>query len=92
MSWNDIDKSQSKQDIEKLKNEQREKHVEINKAYARLFSTEEGKKVIEDLNNRFIYGNDIPLDAQNINYQAAYVNGEMGVIKYILHRMSQAKE
>lgn len=90
MSWDSID-TDSKEAVSKLKEEQRMKALEIAKAYSVCFSTSEGKKVLEDLTSRFIYNNDTSFGSQNINYEAAYHNGESGVIKFVINQIQQAK-
>lgn len=89
MSWQEIN-SESK-DTEKRIKEQKAKASELAKRYSRVFESEDGQKVLEHLNQLFIYANDIPFNAENINYQAAYRNGEAGVIKFIINQISKAK-
>lgn len=79
MSWKDLESKE-------LTHEQKleaEKALGLAKAYKRLFSTEDGVKVLNDLSERFIYNNNTSLDAINPNYEAAYHNGERGVVKSI---------
>lgn len=89
MSWDQLEIDQ--EESNKRKAEIREKQVELAKAYNRCFSTEDGFKVLEDLTNRFIIDNNTPLNAENIEYEAAYHNGEGGVVKFILHLIKQAE-
>ena len=90
MSWNKIDKA-STETKSRYAEEQRLKAIELAKAYNGCFSTPEGKKVLEDLTSRFIYGNDTPFESQIVNYEAAYHNGESGVVKYVINLIQQAK-
>jgi len=90
MSWENLEIDQEK--ANKSKEQIREKQVELAKAYHRCFSTDDGFKVIEDLSRRFLIDNNTPLSSQNINYEAAYHNGEAGAIKFILHLVRQAEE
>jgi hypothetical protein len=90
MSWENLEIDQEK--ANKSKAQIREKQVELAKAYHRCFSTDDGFKVIEDLSRRFLIDNNTPLNSQNINYEAAYHNGEAGAIKFILHLVRQAEE
>lgn len=87
MAWSDLDSNKSSEAREQA----RERQVELAKAYARCFSTEDGQKVIEDLTNKFIFGNETSLSSQNINYESAYHNGESGVVKMIIHQMRMAQ-
>lgn len=92
MSWSEIESSSiNKDDIEKRKKEFEAANIELCKKYARVFASEEGKVVYQDLFNRFIMNNQTPLESKNPNYEAAYHNGESGVIHYITSRMSQLK-
>ena len=90
MSWENLEIDQEK--ANKSKAQIREKQVELAKAYHRCFSTDDGFKVIEDLSRRFLIDNNTPLNSQNINYEAAYHNGEAGAIKFILHLVRQAEK
>jgi len=90
MSWNNLDIKNA--DAEKIAKESRSKQAELAKDYHRCFNTDEGKRVLQDLTQRFIYNNDTQLASPNINYEAAYHNGEKGVLKFIVHVMTSARE
>jgi hypothetical protein len=90
MSWDQFDVDQ--ESATRSKAQIKEKRIELAKAYHRCFSTEDGFKVVEDLSRRFIMDNDTPLTAQNVNYEAAYHNGESGVVKFIVQLISQAEK
>ena len=66
--------------------------IAMAKAYKRLFSSEDGAKVLADLNQRFIYNNTTNLDAVNPNYEAAFHNGESGVVKFCHLQMGLAEQ
>lgn len=70
-------------EAKKLHEQQKRKHRDLAACYARTFGTEEGKKVMQDLFDRFVINNDTNLASANINYEAAYHNGEAGAIKFI---------
>ena len=89
MSWEGLEVDQEK--AKKSKAEIRERQVELGKSYNRCFGTEDGIKVLEDLKRRFLMDNDTPLNAQNVGYEAAYHNGESGVIKYVVHIIKRAE-
>lgn len=89
MSWEDLEVSQ--ENAEKAKAKAREKQINLAKAYSRCFSTEDGFKVMEDLLNRFVMDNNTHFSSQNIEYEAAYHNGEAGVVKFIIHLTKQAE-
>jgi hypothetical protein len=90
MSWEQLEVNQK--DAEQKKAEIREKQVELAKAYKRCFSTDDGFKVLEDLLNRFVMDNGTDFNSQNIEYEAAYHNGEAGVVKFIIHLTKQAEK
>lgn len=85
MSWEELDKKAADN------KEQRAKAAALAKNYAATFATEPGKAVLEHLINAFIMDSDTNLNAANINYEAAYRNGEAGVIKYIINQIKRAQ-
>lgn len=87
MSWEDISGTSNKLGTK----EKQAKAEALAKQYAVCFSTECGKAVLNHLVNSFIMESDTNLAAANINYEAAYRNGEAGVIKYILHQLKRAQ-
>jgi BRCT domain type II-containing protein len=89
MSWDELDISDK--DPEKAKKEHHEKVVALAKSYAHVFADEIGQKVLQDLVNVFIMDNDTELNAPNVNYSAAYKNGEAGAVKYILNQIKRAQ-
>jgi len=89
MSWEEInDKSEAGK---KAGKEQKAKVAAMAKQYSACFSTPSGKAVIEHLVNVFIMDSGTNLNASNINYEAAYHNGEAGVVKYILNQLKRAQ-
>lgn len=92
MGWSDIDKAGQKTEEVKQKEEQaKAAQLSLAKQYARLFQTDDGQKVFQDLFNKFIMTNHTDLNSKNINYEAAYHNGESGVIHYIQHQITKAQ-
>jgi len=89
MSWEELDKTQ-KQGSKQAK-EAREAAATLAKNYAICFGTEQGKYVLQHLVNEFVMGSDTSFSSQNINYEAAYHNGESGAIKYILNQIKRAQ-
>lgn len=89
MSWQDLD---IKPADDKAKKESLSKAAELAKAYSRCFATDDGQRVLQDLTSKFIYGNDVSLQSANINYEAAFCNGEGSVVKFIIHHITRAKE
>jgi len=88
MSWEDLQKKQKE-----LSHEQKlaqEQQISLAKAYKRLFSTEDGQKVLADLNQRYIYNNTTSLDAVNPNYESAVHNGESAVVRWCHLQMGLA--
>ncbi len=89
MSWEDIEGASP--DAKKQKAKAQDKLNEMTRAYARSFNTEDGQKVLEDLTRRFLLDNSTSLSSQNVAYEAAYHNGEAGVIRMIIHYIQQAE-
>ena len=89
MTWETIEGASP--DAKKQQAEAREKQAELSKAYARCFNTDDGQKVLEDLTRRFLFDNSTSLSSQNVAYEAAYHNGEAGVIRMIIHYIQQAE-
>ena len=85
MSWKDLTSGKFKEKAEKINARATEERLVLEQAFKRCFSSEDGKVVLQHLSQRFIYGNDVPLETKNIDYVAAYKNGEAGSIKYIIH-------
>jgi len=90
MSWDDLVVNEEK--AREAQSAIRQKQAELAKAYSRCFSTDDGIKVLEDMSKRFLLENDTSLAAQNINYEAAYHNGESGVMRYVVHQIQQAEK
>ena len=89
MSWENIEGQGP--EAKKQQAKAQEKINEMTKAYARCFNTEDGQKVLEDLTRRFLFDNATSLSSQNVAYEAAYHNGEAGVIRMIIHYIQQAE-
>ena len=89
MSWDTIEGENPK--ARKQQEAARERQVELCKAYARCFNTEDGQKVMEDLTRRFLLENSTALESNNVEYEAAYHNGEAGVIRMIIHYIQHAE-
>lgn len=92
MTWNKLDTSIDEEKIKHEADKRRQEVSDLSKAYKRLFESKDGQRVMEDLFNKFIMTNDVSFDAKNPNYEAAYRNGESGVVKYITNRVSNAKD
>tara|TARA_A200000159_G_C7337275_1_gene345626 strand:+ start:3566 stop:3850 length:285 start_codon:yes stop_codon:yes gene_type:complete len=92
MSWEQIDEASSDDAASKKANaKQRQAIVDLAKAYHRCLTTDDGKRVLEDLTKRFIYSNDTSFNSPNVNYESAYHNGEAGVIKFIINQIQNAE-
>ena len=89
MTWDTIEGASP--DAKKQKAKAQEQISQMTKAYARCFNTEDGQKVLEDLTRRFLFDNATSLSSQNVAYEAAYHNGEAGVIRMIIHYIQQAE-
>jgi len=87
MGWNELEKGEPQTENKKAK----EAAIALAKNYARCFSTEEGKAVLDHLVNEYVMGNDTPLSSTNITYEAGYHNGEAGIVKVILNQIQRAQ-
>jgi len=89
MSFEDLDVDTK--EIDQRASEFREKQVELFKTFHRTFTTDDGKKVLDFLTKRFLIDNVTPVDFPNVDYLAAYKNGEAGIVRVILSYISQAE-
>jgi hypothetical protein len=92
MSWETLDTADANLDFRKRIDDQRAAEQARAKLYSRLFESEDGQKVMADLTERFVIGNSTALGAVNVNYEAAYHNGESGVVRWIIQQLRLAKE
>jgi len=93
-SFNELDdltSEESKEKARKAKDNQRADKASLVQAYARLFKTDDGLRVLNDLSKRYLYDNAIDMNLENINYRAAFANGEAEVIKEIINKMQKAE-
>lgn len=92
MSWDEINASNFNTDAAQKANEAaRYKAAELAQAYHRCFGTDDGKRVLADLTQRFIFQNATPFGSPNPNYEAAYHNGESGLVKFLINQVQQAE-
>jgi hypothetical protein len=94
MDWKEIDATTSEENVKKAehaKAKQREEAANVAQAFNRLFKTDDGIKVMQHLSTVFIMNNDVTMNSPNINYEAAYKNGEAGVVKYIIKQIERAE-
>lgn len=94
MSWEDLNESNSPETKERAKQaaeERRLAEISIAQCYARCFSTDDGKRVLADLTNNLIINNNTPMDSANVQYVAAYKNGEKGAVNLIIHQITRAE-
>ena len=91
MSWDELDSGLTDAEVKQRQKERHAEAVSLAKAYFRCFSTEDGNRVINDLVKRFVMENGTSLTANNVNYEAAYHNGEAGTVHFILHQMKHAE-
>jgi hypothetical protein len=92
MSWTEIDKaSVDPEAATKQNNKKRQQISELAKAYHRCLTSEDGARVLADLSKRFIYDNNTSFSSSNIGYEAAYHNGEAGVVKFLINQLQQAE-
>ena len=91
MSWSNIDQL-ADSEVAKKQAELRKRNAnDLAKAYHRVFTTDDGARILTDLTKRFVYDNDTSFGSENINYESAYHNGEAGVVKFLINQMKQAE-
>jgi len=93
MSWSELDLTEEKvrEQVEALKQSE-EAAFELAKKFYRVFNSDDGKVVFQHLYQRFVTDNHTPFSSENINYEAAYHNGEAGLIKYMANQISKATQ
>ena len=91
MTWENIDHLSDSKAVKKQAELRKRNANDLAKAYHRVFTTDDGARILSDLTKRFVYDNDTSFGAENINYEAAYHNGEAGVIKFLINQMRQAE-
>lgn len=77
-------------DIEKKREEKDAELKAIAKKFKNVFDSGDGKEVFQFLFDRFLINNDTEINSPNVNYEAAYHNGEAGVIKFIISQINRA--
>jgi predicted secreted acid phosphatase len=92
MSWDAINQNDFSDTKAKQANAAaRVKAANLAKAYHRCFGTDDGKLVLADLTQRFIFQNNTPFGSENPNYESAYHNGESGIVKFLINQVQQAE-
>ena len=91
MSWSEINQSADPDVAKKQAGIRKQNAADLAKCYHRVLTTDDGKRILSDLTRRFVYDNDTSFGSANINYEAAYHNGEAGVIKFLINQMKQAE-
>jgi len=92
MSWDTINTGDfDVANAQKANDAAKSKAVELAQAYHRCFGTDDGKRVLADLTQRFIFQNATPFGSQNPNYEAAYHNGESGVVQFLINQVQKAE-
>ena len=91
MTWENIDQLSDSKTAKKQAELRKRNANDLAKAYHRVFTTDDGARILADLTRRFVYDNDTPFGSENINYESAYHNGEAGVVKFLINQMKQAE-
>ena len=91
MSWTNIDDPELAKQAKKESEIRKQNYRELAKKYHRVFTSEDGQSILSDLTKRFIYDNDTQFGSTNINYEAAYHDGESGVVKFVINQIKQAE-
>lgn len=89
MSWSDLDNMDG---AEEYIGQARERQAELARLFHRVFTTDDGMKLMEHLIQRYVFNNDTPFTSQNIEYESGYHAGEAGVIKMIVQQVSTAEK
>ena len=91
MTWENIDQLSDSKTAKKQAELRKRNANDLAKAYHRVFTTDDGARILTDLTKRFVYDNDTSFGSENINYESAYHNGEAGVVKFLINQMKQAE-
>ena len=94
MDWDKLNEATTPESKNRAKQAAEEKALadkSLAQAYARCFSTDDGKRVLADLTNKLIINNNTPMDSANVQYVAAYKNGEKGAVNLIIHQTTRAE-
>jgi len=91
MSWSEINQSADPDVAKKQADVRKQNVVDLAKSYHRVFTTDDGQRILSDLTKRFVYENDTSFGSENIDYEAAYHNGEAGVIKFVINQMKHSE-
>jgi len=91
MSWNDLNGNHDPARAKKESENKKQAQSDLAKSYHRVFTTEDGQRILSDLTRRFVYENDTPFSSSNVDYEAAYHNGEAGSVKFIINQMKLAE-
>jgi hypothetical protein len=91
MTWENIDQLSDSKTAKKQAELRKRNANDLAKAYHRVFTTDDGARILTDLTKRFVYDNDTSFGSENINYESAYHNGEAGVVKFLINQMRQAE-
>ncbi len=94
MSWKEINENASpeaKHAAEVSAANRKQAESDLAKAYSRLFKTDDGQRVLADLYSRMVVGNLPDINSPNINYLAAYKDGESGAVTYIQAQITRAE-
>jgi hypothetical protein len=91
MSWSEINQSADPDVAKKQAGIRKQNAVDLAKSYHRVFTTDDGARILSDLTKRFVYDNDTSFGSENIDYEAAYHNGEAGVIKFVINQMKHSE-
>lgn len=91
MSWSEINQSADPDVAKKQAGVRKQNAVDLAKSYHRVFTTDDGQRILSDLTKRFVYENDTSFGSENIDYEAAYHNGEAGVIKFVINQMKHSE-
>lgn len=82
----------SKEQAEEANKKARRAVIEKAQKFKRVFTSPEGEEVLGFMINDFIMNNSTQMSSPNVNYEAAYHNGEAGVVRYIIEQIRRADE
>jgi len=95
MGWSDIEGTglsaeEREAEAKRINALRKQEIIDMAKTYHRLFTSEDGLRVMEHLTNTFIFNNATPLNAPNPTFESGYHSGESGVVQFIVQQIQKA--
>ena len=90
MTWTDLDEMGG--GSKEYAAQARQKQIDTAKLFYRVFNTDDGRKLLEFMVQKYIMSNDTPFNSENIMYESGYHAGEAGIVKMIVQQITMAEE